>query len=374
MNNNQLNERRIAEYEDLIRQFIDKIKDLDLTGIPEPHLPVVGETYVRSRYKIAFCGMETLGWGNIEDFVKREPCDSVTASDYVIDTLEYLGYPKNYHATFWGFVLKFLSKFYNMPFEQLTSGEAKDVLKSFVWMNANSIERYSTSAEKDGADQGSWQKVKEASLPFDNLNHMLRVASPKVVFILSSSVRENYYLDLNSMGLQVDNSKDYLRITNEGLNYQYFYRRDTETHIFYLPHPTYVGAYSGRSIDEYVDSVIADLKNYGVWERFPEENTPLFDNGDDVDMDSMDFKRMFIADLAKTLVRNNCVMSGQELQHILRRNNIHTSYGCEYGTDGGRGIHKTISTVWTYYHDAGDYQTAYFIARAFVKQDGSYAY
>lgn len=33
-----------------------------------------------------------------------------------------------------------------------------------------------------------------------------------------------------------------------------------------------------------------------------------------------------------------------------------------------------LASVWQYYHDMKDYQTAYFIARAFVKQDGSYAY
>lgn len=88
----------------------------------------------------------------------------------------------------------------------------------------------------------------------------------------------------------------------------------------------------------------------------------------------MDYKRKFVAELARTLVLNDCVMSGQELQRIFNRNGIFTTYGCEYSDNGGRGIHGTIASIWKYYHDMNDYQTAYFIARAFVKQDGSYAY
>lgn len=106
-----LDERRVAEYEDLIQEFKEKIKGINLKGIPEPHLPVFGRTYDKSKYKFVFCGMETYGWGKIEDFVERTPYDSVFASDYTINDFEYLGYPKNYHATFWGFILKFLSKF-----------------------------------------------------------------------------------------------------------------------------------------------------------------------------------------------------------------------------------------------------------------------
>ena len=39
-----LDERRVAEYEDSIQEFKEKIKGINLKGIPEPHLPVFGRT------------------------------------------------------------------------------------------------------------------------------------------------------------------------------------------------------------------------------------------------------------------------------------------------------------------------------------------
>ena len=371
-----LDERRVAEYEDSIQEFKEKIKGINLKGIPEPHLPVFGRTYDKSKYKFVFCGMETFGWGQIEDFVERTPYDSVFASDYTINDFEYLGYPKNYHATFWGFILKFLSKFYDIPFENLINKSNPDILQSFIWMNANSIERYSVTAEKENADPDSWKIVKEASKAFDDLNHVLRIANPKVVFILSSNTKREYYLNLQDYGLNVENAQDYLKLTNTDLNYQYFYRRDTGTHIFHLYHPTYIGLHSGRSIDDYIESIITYIKNYNVWNELPnKENTDdYFKEETSYCKNSMDYKRKFVAELAKTLVLNDCVMSGQDLQRIFNRNSIFTTYGCEYSDNGGRGIHGTIASIWKYYHDMNDYQTAYFIARAFVKQDGSYAY
>ena len=243
-------------------------------------------------------------------------------------------------------------------------------------MNANSIERYSVTAEKENADPDSWKIVKEASKAFDDLNHVLRIANPKVVFILSSNTKREYYLNLQDYGLNVENAQDYLKLTNTDLNYQYFYRRDTGTHIFHLYHPTYIGLHSGRSIDDYIESIITDIKNYNVWNELPnKENTDdYFKEETSYCKNSMDYKRKFVAELAKTLVLNDCVMSGQELQRIFNRNGIFTTYGCEYSDNGGRGIHGTIASIWKYYHDMNDYQTAYFIARAFVKQDGSYAY
>lgn len=371
-----LDERREAEYVGLIQQFKEKIKDINPKGIPEPHLPVFGQKYENSKYKFVFCGMETYGWGKIENFMNRDPYESIFASDHTINNLEYLGWPKNYHATFWGFVLKFLSKFYHIPFENLIDKSNLDILKSFIWMNANSMERYQVTAEKENADYVNWQIVKEASKVFDDLNHVLRIANPKLVFILSSGTRGEYYLNLQDYGLDVENAQDYLKLTNTDLNYQYYYRRDTGTHIFHLYHPTYMGLHSGRSIDDYIESIMADIKNYHIWNELPngENADDYFKEETSYCKNSMDYKRKFVAELAKTLVLNDCVMSGQELQRLFNRNGILTTYGCEYSDNGGRGIHGTIASVWQYYHDMNDYQTAYFIARAFVKQDGSYAY
>ena len=209
-----LEDRRIAEYSGLISDFIEQIKNLDLSGIEEPHLPVIGQDYERSKYKFAFCGMETKGWGAITEFIKKDAESLVTYADYTINNYEYLGWARNYHASFWGFILKFLSKFYQVPFKDLIDAKHPELLRSFVWANANSIERYSVSAEKNNASYDSWKKVKQASLPFDNLNHIINTANPKVVFILYSGASQDYFLDLSdkTYGLDITNKRDYLKI------------------------------------------------------------------------------------------------------------------------------------------------------------------
>lgn len=57
-----IEDRQRAEYLPLIENFINQVKNLDVTGLPEPHVPGIGECYENCRYKIAFCGMETYGW------------------------------------------------------------------------------------------------------------------------------------------------------------------------------------------------------------------------------------------------------------------------------------------------------------------------
>lgn len=373
-----IEDRQRAEYLPLIENFLHQVKDLDVTGLPEPHIPAIGEFYENFRYKIAFCGMETYGWGALSDLLNKEPYKVIAETNESINSLEYLNWRKNDHATFWGFVLRFLSEFYRLPFNELADGKHSDILKSFVWANSNAIERFEVTAEKAGANREIWNKVKEASLVFDNLNHVINVAKPNIVFMLYSGIPDKFFMDLNKgyMGLQFSDKQTYFKQQNLELKYRYYYRRDSNTHIFCLPHPTYMGLYSGKSIMEYIHSVIKDIHTYHIWSFMPEdlEKDQWLKPIEEIDKSTMDYKRKFIASLANFLIDNNSVMSGQELQNLLNRNNIKTSYGQEYSDAGGRGIHKLISQVWDYYYSNNEFQTSYNIARVFVDKNGNYAY
>lgn len=87
----KLAERRIAEYRTLIDDFQTEIRNINPKGIQEPHIPVFGDYYEKCKYKLVFCGMETLGWGDLKDFLEKDPVSLVTASDYTINDLEYIG-------------------------------------------------------------------------------------------------------------------------------------------------------------------------------------------------------------------------------------------------------------------------------------------
>lgn len=326
--------------------------------------------------------METLGWGDLKDFLEKDPVSLVTASDYTINDLEYIGWKRNDHATFWGFVLKFLAKFYNADLSDLVDKKYPNILKSFIWANANSVERFEVSAANKGAEFAAWQKVKKASLKLDDINHIINVANPQVIFIVYKDAKEDFFLNdstlTSAFGLDNNNRKKYLRIDDLEYRYSFYYRRDSNTHIFHLPHPRYMGIYSGIGIDKYIESIISKIQQYHIFESLPHtpEDCCLSEIETTIDKSSIVYKRNFIANLAEFLVKNNSRMAGNELREIFNRNRIYTSYGTPYaeGSYGNRGIHKVLSSVYNYYQSLGDYQTAYNISRAFVNQNDEYAY
>jgi hypothetical protein len=102
----------------------------------------------------------------------------------------------------------------------------------------------------------------------------------------------------------------------------------------------------------------------------------FIDNELSYDKSSIEYKRAFIADLAKVLVEHKMTMAGNELRELFNKNGINTSNGSPYSNSPShnRGIHTVISSTWKYYESIGDHQTAYNIARAFVNQYNAYAY
>ena len=154
-------ERMKEQYAPLVEQFVKEIGELDVTGITAPHIPIMGKNYGVSKYKIAFIGMETYGWEDADKFLniaKNNSGEAVFLMEDTINNLEHLGWADNYHATFWGFVFKFLARFYKVCFEDLVTKKAyPELLSSFVWGNTNSIERYKVSAESKGVDYATWE-------------------------------------------------------------------------------------------------------------------------------------------------------------------------------------------------------------------------
>ena len=66
----RLKERLQEQYAPLVSKFVKDIGELDVTGIPAPHIPIMGKNYGLAKYKMAFIGMETYGWEDINVFLK----------------------------------------------------------------------------------------------------------------------------------------------------------------------------------------------------------------------------------------------------------------------------------------------------------------
>lgn len=381
-----MKQRLIEQYAPLIEQFLNGISSLDVTGIPAPHIPIMGQSYENAKYKIAFLGMETYGWTDINDFceiARKDLNEAVTYDENTINSLEYLNWASNYTSTFWGFVLKFLAKFYNiLDFNRFIGNNQiktyKDILTSFVWGETNSIERYHVSAGPNNVNPEIWEVVKRSSICFDSVSNLIKSVAPKLIFILNRNVDKDYILSddaVRAFGVPVENKKEILSLNvEEDMKIRYHYLRDDNVHIIALPHPTWMGVYSGFSINQYVDKVIELINRYQIWTSLPTTADDWKGEVIDINRSSIDYKRKFIADLARVLVENRLVMSGKELQLLLNINQIKTKYGYAYLESGGRGVHKLISNVWAFYHENKEFQTAYNIARAFVNQNGEYAY
>jgi len=375
-------ERMKEQYAPLVEQFVKEIGELDVTGITAPHIPIMGKNYGVSKYKIAFIGMETYGWEDADKFLniaKNNSGEAVFLMEDTINNLEHLGWADNYHATFWGFVFKFLARFYKVCFEDLVIKKAyPELLSSFVWGNTNSIERYKVSAESKGVDYATWELVKRASTCFDSINNIIKSVNPKLFFILNSSVEKDYIQNDDAVrvfGIPVENKKNVMRLPiDNDRKIIYYYLREDDVHIISMPHPTWMGLYSGFGIDSYIDIALKLIREYSIWSNLPESHKDWRGASLELNRSSMSFKRALIADLAATLMKNNLVMSGKELQALFNMNHILTQYGYSFSEGGGRGIHKLITQVWKYYYEKNDYQTAYNISRAFVNQNGEYAW
>ncbi|GAB3557799.1 hypothetical protein GCM10027577_47550 [Spirosoma fluminis] len=65
-------------------------------------------------------------------------------------------------------------------------------------------------------------------------------------------------------------------------------------------------------------------------------------------------------------------MSVVELADHLNRNQFKTGYGTDY--EGGRGSYRLVSTTYDWLVAAGRQEEANYVAAAFPKSDGDYAY
>ena len=124
-----------------------------------------------------------------------------------------------------------------------------------------------------------------------------------------------------------------------------------------------------------VDSLLKDIVNYSIWDTLPNSSEDWEVDALPIDYKSASsFKPELIASIARSLTQKNVVMYGGDLARIFNMNEIRRPNGDVYSEEGGQGIFKVISSAWAYYHNRGDYQTAYEIARSFVNKDGEYAY
>lgn len=358
MNKQELSDRYYAQYQPLLAEFITQIEGINYGGMPQPHLPVIGSEYYRAKYKIAFYGMETNGWDDLSNFVsvaKRNEYEALDLGNFALNDLECLGWINNFHTSFWDFIFEFLARFYHVSSNDIRHGKCPEIVKSIIWGNTNSIERYQIQSKRNGVSEEAYNKVKQASEKFDNAEHIIKSADPKIIFVLNWNEGEKWLYDK-------ENKSNVLKLEIND-HFYYYYIRSSKTHVFWTTHPRWISLNIG--FPGQIDLLIDRIKNFNVWQQLPQSVDDIWNNEESTETVP---KQDYIANLAETLVKDGCYMSGRELAENLNRNN----YG--HYEPGRRGIFTLVRSIWHHFQEKGDYQTAYNIAMAFVKDNGDYAF
>jgi len=267
---NTTREKLWEEYSELVSNFVEKVKNLSIEGIPAPHIPVVGGNYDMCAYKMAFIGMET------RDTPKKLNCKNFI--DNRENTMQQFEcwldrsgmFPKKGRAksAYWNFVKNFLKKFYSIKEKELkiAKGEYHAIMSSFVWGNANAIERYEVTAKRKNVDRTVWKKIKDASIPFDNINHLIDATQPKVIFITYKVVSQEYITTDN----EVCSEKQIFSVPKgKEIAIRHYYLRNRDTHVFVTPHPTWM-IRSKIGFKPYINALTKSIKEHNIWSQLPQ--------------------------------------------------------------------------------------------------------
>lgn len=358
-------------YSELIVKFIKKIKNINIDGLPAPHLPVFGKSYINSTHKIAFFGKETNGFASMKEFVEdanKNLRSAIYWTEGEFDNFEFLNWTNNFKTSFFDFIIQFLSKFYQINDEKLLKDEGKNILSSFIWGNTNSFESYETVVKnsKKKIKKSDWEQVKDASLIFDQSQYALKTLKPKLMLILDWGQDEGW-LTCNFKDNGHEEIDDHI---------WYYYIKETDTHVYWLAHPRWIAP--KIKFDVYIDKILLSIKKKKIFNKPPEVKEEIKkviynDKNIPFNISSTEYKRQYLLSLAQFLCEHNRVMSGSELCCHFNRNNILTGYGTRY--EGGRGIYTLIRNTWSWFKEVkNEDRNAKYIAMAFVKEDGSYAY
>lgn len=235
-----ISNRYLSNYGPLVSKFIQDAQTMNMDGMPEPFLPVFGPNYAKSKFKIALAGMETNGWGDMNNFIDRYKSGFQVGKydEFDSDVLS----AQNGLRAFWRFATRFLALCHGVDHQTLLDDEDEDILQSFVWGNCNSVERFHVTAKGHGVTSETWQVIKDASSPFDHGKHIIDVFKPDVLLIMWWSPDESYLTDM--MG-----PPKVRKVIADSLLYMEF--EGIDTRVIWTAHP--------RSLrfDEIEDSTLA---------------------------------------------------------------------------------------------------------------------
>jgi len=244
-------------YSNKITHFANSIKEFADNSLPVPFIPVIGKNYGIKLPKILFLGWETRGSKNLADWVKEVEEFIEKAFTWYGDEftdLEYLNWKINFNNDFWSFNLKLLGKIHNIKDwrDLYRDPDAYfDILSSFAWANTDSIERYEVTAQKLGARQEDWARLKEASRIFDNFKLLTDTLEPEIVVLMNGEMSEDWLL--NDIKIKFE---------SEPQEFLWYYEcEEPKMHLFWTSHPR-GHQQKGINQNQLVDNIVSIYRSH----------------------------------------------------------------------------------------------------------------
>src|SRR5699024_10089915 len=223
-------------YKKLTTEFSKDLEAENYSNITEPFLPLFGELYFDSKHKIMIIGIETKGWGNMQDFInqsKSHPEKAILRNLNSFRNLDFLKWGNNFGRSFWDFNFKFLANFYGIEeWKTVKNGQNEEVLKSFAWGNCNSLEDFHVTANKNNVRYEDWYFLKEKSRKIDKLKYPLETLKPNIILILNWKATDNW--------ITASDEKSKKEIIDNYIHY--YYLPKFKTHIIKTAHPTFLSS------------------------------------------------------------------------------------------------------------------------------------
>jgi hypothetical protein len=369
-----LDQRYVEYYTPLVQDFIQEIDPLthpDVRGMPQPHLPLFGSGYEGSALKLVVVGQDTLGWGDLRQFIADEKARPGCRVKGELDEFRKRDFTQwgPRRQTFWGFVMMTLAALHGQPdWGVMKRGGLVEILNSFAWAEGNAAELYTSVCKYlRGVPRGYWDKVRAAADGFDRFRHIVKTLRPDAALILYRGLDCDRYFD----GLRREVVHQRGRLTH-------FYLPDTNTHVFHAPHP--ISMNRRREIEHFCQGIKKLFIDSGLTPNFPkfvagpEEGRKVIDHLSEKSPPiTADFdKYAFVVWVAEELTKRKAFMSVPTLANLVNEKGGRTNYGTVF--DGERGSYRLVSGTYHRLERAGKNDAARRVAEAFRKPNFEYAY
>ena len=396
-----------------VKDFYGELEKLDFTkqeleSMPSVFLPSWGEDYSKSLTKIVIAGKETYGWisdmNSEMEAIKNSSYDLIGTSLKAFREAGPAKWGTEGRSSFWQYAAMALGKLYKQDKYDVLSRNSR-VLKSIGWFNSHAAETW----ESGGIDHKNISQDKVALIQkkldeyeISSFENMISVLSPDIVLYFYRDTQGQYARFLNSND-NCEFVKDWEYKGDKAAVKEYQFGK---TIILNMRHTSWMTR-GNMTQDDCAESIsqilkmILSSKNHPIL-TFDETKKDSVDNNvptysvDNIDLrtwlkfkelirseekrylsehktDNQTLARRLISLIARELCKINSRMTAQLLVLLLNEVLQFQLSQWQYSPER-RGPCSVVRTAWKYFYDRKENTDAEYIAEAFTRMDGSYAY